>query len=307
LLDIPGQRSSHTTATPRGGGVALLLLLPASIFASAALGLPGETAAALGGAGALVALIGWIDDHGHVSPLGRAAVHVAAAAWALYWLGGVDSVRVADAELALGAVGTILTLFGIVWLINLYNFMDGIDGLAGGQAVTAGLTAGLLLWSDGAHGLAFVSLSIAATASGFLVWNWPPARIFMGDVGSGLLGALFAILAVASEKTGALPLTCWLVLLAVFVTDATCTLVQRIFSGQQWYTAHRSHVYQRLIQGGWSHRRVTGAALSINVFILAPAAWCMARYPMLAPYLLAIVYLGLGGVWWWVQSRFPAK
>lgn len=307
LLDVPSARSSHRIPVPRGGGVSLLLVIAATVYAGVALGLAMDIVAGIAGAGVLVAFVGWVDDHGHVSPAKRILVHGCAAGWMLYCLEGVappfqESLFVDQNWAAIAAA-----FIGIVWLINLYNFMDGIDGLAGGQAVTAGVTGGLLLLGNGHPGLGFVSLAVAAAAAGFLVWNWPPARIFMGDVGSGFLGAIFAMLTLASEVTGALPLASWLVLLAVFIVDATCTLVQRLFTGQRWYTAHRSHVYQRLVQAGWSHGKVTISILALNVFVLAPVAWGVAAMPETAPILFGTLFLGLSISWWLLQRRYPSQ
>ena len=307
LLDMPSARSSHFTPIPRGGGVSLLLVIGAAVYAGVGLGLAMNIVAGVIGAGILVAFIGWIDDHGHVSPAKRVLVHACAAGWALYCLGGITTQWREGLFLDQSWAGVAVALFGIVWFINLYNFMDGIDGLAGGQAVTAGVTGGLLLIGNGHPGLGFVSLSVAAAAAGFLVWNWPPARIFMGDVGSGFLGAVFAVLALASEITGALPLVAWLVLLAVFIVDATCTLVQRLFTGRRWYTAHRSHVYQRLVQAGWSHGKVTVSILALNIFVLAPVAWGVAAVPEYAPILFGTLFLGLSTSWWVLQRRYPVQ
>lgn len=307
LLDVPSARSSHVTPTPRAGGIALLWIIGAVVYAVAALGLEAEIAAALMGAGLLVALIGWVDDHCDVSPWVRIVVHIFGAIWAVYCLGGADMISFAAFPWAASGLGIAVTLIGIVWLINLYNFMDGIDGLAAGQAVTAGITGGLLLLAAGHVGLGFVSLAVAAAAAGFLVWNWPPARIFMGDVGSGFLGVVFAILAIAGKITGALPLLVWAVLLAVFIVDATLTLVQRLVTRQKWYTAHRSHVYQRLVQAGWSHGRVTLSILALDVFVLAPAAWVASAIPEYAPILVGTLFLGLSILWWIFQRRYPAQ
>jgi len=307
LLDVPSARSSHYSPTPRGGGISLLLIIGAAAYAGAVMDLAGDVVAAIAGAGFLVALIGWIDDHHCVSPWQRIFVHTCAAVWALYCLRGIDVPWSESLVLSAGWLGIVVIVVGMVWLINLYNFMDGIDGLAGGQAMTTGFISGLLLFGNGYPELGFVSLSVAMVAAGFLVWNWPPARIFMGDVGSGFLGAIFAVLALASETTGALPLAAWLILLAAFIVDATCTLIQRMFTGQRWYTAHRSHVYQRLVQAGWSHGKVTVSILALNLFVLAPIAWYVATVPEYAPILLGTLFLGLATLWWVLQRRYPAQ
>ncbi|HKJ22184.1 MAG TPA: glycosyl transferase family 4, partial [Gammaproteobacteria bacterium] len=135
-------------------------------------------------------------------------------------------------------------------------------------------------------------------------WNWPPARIFMGDVGSGLLGYSFGVLAVAGEHGGGVPVFVWVILLAVFVGDATYTLFKRIIGGERWYTAHRSHAYQRAVQVGMPHRRVTLTVLLLNVTVLLPLAALAARYPALQPWVLVLVMIGAWVMWRAVQRRW---
>jgi Fuc2NAc and GlcNAc transferase len=165
---------------------------------------------------------------------------------------------------SLGMFGTVLGGFAIVWAINVTNFMDGIDGLAAGEVVTVTLTAALLL-AGVSPPLASAAALTGGAALGFLPWNWRPARIFMGDTGSGFLGFVLAVLAIASERAGALPALVWIMLYGVFATDATVTLLRRAWRGDRWYSAHRSHAYQRAVQAGWSHARVTTTLLLVNV------------------------------------------
>ncbi|HEU0298440.1 MAG TPA: glycosyltransferase family 4 protein [Longimicrobium sp.] len=298
LMDVPNERSSHDVPTPRGGGMAIVLTALAAVAALAWLHvLPVRAAAALGGGGLIVAAIGWKDDHGGVGAPARALVHFAAAAWAAGWLGGLPSVSLGREALYLGPFGAVLAVVGIVWMTNLYNFMDGIDGIAGGEAVTAGTIGGALLLAAGEPGLAAAAFALAGASAGFLIWNWAPARIFMGDVGSGFLGFAFATLAVASERAGAVPLLAWVLLLGVFVFDATATLLRRARAGERWHQAHRSHAYQRAVQAGLPHARVSGAVIAINLVLGALAAAAWRRPEWLAPafaagvVLLAALYL----------------
>src|SRR3569623_1799681 len=283
LLDIPNTRSSHQRPSPRGGGLAIAVAFLAVLgLLNAFDGLSISLSAGLIGGGLMVAVIGWMDDHRHVPTRWRLLVHLAAAAWAVYWLGGLSSFNYGDANLPLGWAGHVLAVIGIVWMINLYNFMDGIDGLAAGEAVTVALVAAGLLWWVGATNFALVAASLAAACGGFLWWNWPPAKIFMGDVGSGFLGYCFA----------------------VFVLDATYTLASRVTRGEKWYTAHRSHAYQRLIQLGHPHVRVTSAVMLVNLLVLAPIAWLAVRQPVWT--FVALPGLALMGwfVWRTIQQRF---
>jgi Fuc2NAc and GlcNAc transferase len=298
LLDIPNERSSHSVATPRGGGLAIAGFVVIGLVVGAAAGwIGGRLALALGGGAVLVSVIGFIDDHRNTPAALRLTVHAAAAVWALWLLGGLPWLTVGSVDVHLGAAGSVLALVGIIWSINLYNFMDGIDGLAAGEGTSVGLIAALLLIAAQAPGLALVAALIAAACGGFLAWNWAPAKIFMGDVGSGLLGYLFAVLAISAENMGSLPLMTFVILLGGFVFDATVTLARRIIHGEAWYEAHRRHAYQRAVQSGWSHGRVTTAFVIVNVALGALAAiawawpWTFGPVAAAAVFLLCVPYL----------------
>lgn len=307
ILDIPNDRSSHEVPTPRGGGLAIAISVLGGISAAAAVGwMDTRLAMALGGGGLLIAGIGWIDDHRHVAARWRALVHLTAATWAVWLLGGLESLRFGPTSLPLGLAGSVLAVIAIVWLINLYNFMDGIDGIAGSEALLVGGIGAIFALSAGHPAVATAALIIAAAAAGFLVWNWPPAKIFMGDVGSGLLGYLFAVLALASETRGGPALLVWVTLLAVFIFDATVTLVRRVLHGEQWYSAHRSHAYQRAVQAGWSHARVTGAVIFINL-ALALAAAAAVLHPARLPWVLGLVLALLAAVYLWIERIRPMR
>ena len=254
LLDVPNERSLHRSPTPRGGGLAIVVVTTAGLAILAAVGaIPASLAWVVGVGGALVAAVGWLDDRRGVGAPARALVHTVAAVWAVGWIWGEPTPP------------AILGALALVWAINLYNFMDGIDGLAAGEAVSVGLIGGGLLVAAGDPGLATAAFLVAAAAAGFLGWNWAPARIFMGDVGSGFLGYAFGALALLSHRAGALSLTLWMVVLGVFLFDATLTLLRRIARGERWYQAHRSHAYQRLVQAGSSHGRVAALVIVVNL------------------------------------------
>lgn len=283
ILDMPNARSSHALPTPRGGGVAIVLLVVGGTLLAASVGLLADDVA-LGyvGGGGLVALIGWLDDRRGVHAGIRAVVHAFAAGWAVYWMGGLQSYATGTDVVHLGRIGGLLAVLGIVWATNLYNFMDGIDGIAGGQALCAGVFGGAMLLLSGSPGLAAVAFLLAAASAGFLAWNWAPAKIFMGDVGSGFLGFSFGALAVASENDGGVPLLLWVLLLGVFVVDATVTLLRRTLAGEVPYAAHRDHAYQRAVRSGWSHSRVSGWVVGFNVAlgILSVIAWMRPAHMM---------------------------
>jgi Fuc2NAc and GlcNAc transferase len=290
LLDLPNPRSSHERPVPLGGGLAIVVVTLTGIVLAAWIGyLPVRTAMALAGGGGAIALIGWLDDRHRLAPIVRAAIQVCAAVWALAWLGGFPHLRWGETVLQLGPVGWVVGTIGIVWGINFYNFMDGIDGLAAGEAVMVS-AAVILLLGGPRHDLLVPVALVGGTSAGFLLWNWPPARIFLGDVGSAFLGYLFAVFAVISENSGALTVVGWLLLLGVFFVDATLTVARRIAKGEPWYHAHRSHAYQRAVQAGFSHRAVTLAVLGLDL-VLAGLAWVGVIYPARMP-----AMIGLGGV-----------
>ena len=190
VVDVPNARSSHTVPTPRGGGIATVIATIAVLAVLAVLGrLPVHLFAALAGGGAIVAAVGFIDDRRALSAKVRLLVHVAAAVWALAWLGGLPPLQLGEKVFEFGVGGYLLGLLGIVWTLNLFNFMDGIDGIAGCEAVFMAL-AGAVFSSCGSwdRGLPLIAIVFACGLAGFLVWNWPPAKIFMGDVGSGYHG-----------------------------------------------------------------------------------------------------------------------
>jgi Fuc2NAc and GlcNAc transferase len=305
VVDVPNERSSHRAPTPRGGGLAIVAAVLAGTLAGWAAGVvPGDLAAACVVGGFAVATVGWLDDHRPLPPSTRAMVHLLAAVAALVALCGAPELDLGAARLATGPVASVLAVLGIVWAINLYNFMDGIDGLAGTQVAITGGAGCLLLTLAGRPGVAFVAALLAGAGLGFLVWNWQPARIFMGDVGSGTLGFLLAVVALGSERAGGPPVLLWIMMLGVFVVDATATLVRRVWRGERWYAAHRSHAYQRLVRSGWSHRRVTTAVLLVDV-ALAALAYIGWRWPwtMLPSVGLGLSIVGLSYVW--VERRAP--
>ncbi|KPW84798.1 Fuc2NAc and GlcNAc transferase [Pseudomonas congelans] len=273
LIDIPNARSSHSIPTPRGGGVAIVITF---IMAMAVLGwaghLPSSAFVAIVGSGGLVAVIGFMDDHGHIAARWRLLGHFAAAAWALFWLDGLAPLDVMGWTFDAGPLWQVLAAFYLVWMLNLYNFMDGIDGIAGIEAVTVCLGMSIIYALGGHTGLSWEVLMLAAAAAGFLYWNFPPAKIFMGDAGSGFLGIVLGVLSIQGSWTSPQLFWCWLILLGVFVVDATVTLVRRLLRRERLYEAHRSHAYQFASRHYGRHVPVTLAVGLINLVWLLPIA-----------------------------------
>ncbi|MCJ8168350.1 MraY family glycosyltransferase [Atopomonas sediminilitoris] len=278
LMDIPNARSSHSVPTPRGGGVAIVLAFLAAlpVLALANL-LPWAVMWALLGAGAGVAVIGFLDDHGHIPARWRLLGHFAGAIWALFWLDGLPPLSLFGISLDLGWLGHALAAISLVWLLNLYNFMDGIDGIASVEAICVCLAGALLYCLLGIEGVVqplewVVPLLLAAAVAGFLFWNFPPARIFMGDAGSGFLGITLGVLSLQAAWIAPQLLWSWLILLGVFIVDATFTLLRRLLRGDKVYEAHRSHAYQYASRQYGRHLPVTLVVGGINILWLLPIA-----------------------------------
>jgi Fuc2NAc and GlcNAc transferase len=293
LIDIPNDRSSHSVPTPRGGGVAIvasfLAVLP---VLNSVDWLTTAVCLALIGAGVTVAVTGFLDDHGHIPAHWRLLVHFGAASWGLYWLGGLPVL------MTFGNfpdwLNYVCAAIYIVWLLNLYNFMDGIDGLAGIEAITTCCSGALLVWLVTPDSNAWMLPALLATAvSGFLVWNFPPARIFMGDAGSGFLGIMLALLSMQAAVVEPQLFWAWLILLGVFIVDATVTLLRRIFRGEKFYEAHRSHAYQYASRTLGAHLPVTLAIGAINVCWLLPVASLVALKKLDVIFGLTLAYAPL--------------
>ena len=297
ILDIPNERSSHITPTPRGGGIvftALFLAIAALMPFFFPEDMPLWTS--LLGGGVLIAAAGWIDDRRGLSASLRLAIHALAVLWVLFQLGGMPNLSLGFRTLHLGLFGHALALLGGVWMINLYNFMDGIDGLAAGEAVIVAGAAGILTWGTT---VSLILFALAAAVLGFLIWNRPPAKVFMGDVGSGFLGFVFFVFALFTEKTGTLPLLLWAVLLSVFVVDATLTLIKRARERKPLSAAHRDHLYQRAVLAGRSHKFVTSACLSITLFLCIIVFFFRSQVLLL----FALSYLTLSAAWRHLYSK----
>lgn len=287
VLDIPNERSSHFVAVPRGGGASIVVVfLLTELWLAQKSVISGGMASALAGGGLLIAAAGWLDDHFGLPARLRLLIHFVAAAWALWQLNGNDGMpplHLGWTTWDWGSVGQFVGLIGLVWMTNLYNFMDGIDGIAGVEAVCVGGLGGLLLAWVGLGGIAAGALALMGASAGFLVWNWPPAKIFMGDVGSGFLGFVFGVLAIASARERPWLLWPWLILLSVFIVDSTVTLMRRFVAGERWYEAHCSHAYQHAARSWGSHSKVTLAVAAINVIWLFPLAMGACVWPVAGP------------------------
>lgn len=269
ILDMPSDRSMHEEPMPRGGGAAMAVVSMAALailhFARPEL-LPGHWMIAVVGGGIAISIVGWLDDCYSLGAGWRFLIHLLAGVWACWWL------MPAESPVWLKLPGVLW----VAWAINFYNFMDGIDGLAGGEAVMAGLTGGYLAGRLGLLGPQTIAWVTAAAALGFLFWNWPPAKLFMGDAGSGYLGYVFGCLCIGSGMSFQGGFGTWALLLAMFWIDATFTLLRRIFKGERFWEAHRQHFYQRAVQQGYSHLEVVWF-FSVGNLLLSIATFYLAR------------------------------
>jgi len=287
FLDTPNERSSHAAPTPSGGGVPLFLAFfigLGAVFAAGAL--DGRTYTALAAAAGLLVALGVADD------LRGLSVRIRLVLYTLTCLGAVLYLQ--RDLLAAGELMALLTVplaaVAMLWLLNLYNFMDGIDGIAGLQAVLA-CGGAALLSSD--PGYALFCLLLAAAHGGFLCWNWPPARLFMGDAGSVPTGFLLGGLTLLGAVGGQLNPLCWAILLALFITDATWTLLWRMATGQPFTRAHRLHAYQRLSRHWGSHRAVDLLCAAVLLLWLFPLAWSARKWPEYGLVSVILAYLPL--------------
>lgn len=284
LLDRPGPRRSHRRATVRGGGAGALVAWLAAMLAAPGVASTGWWA--LLGAVGLVAAVGWVDDHRSLPVVPRLVVQALAIALILW------------AFPSAAAAATLIGALAMLWFINAYNFMDGTDLLATGEAIFCAVAIALFCHDSGATVTAWPAWCLAAAMLGFVPWNAPPARVFLGDVGSGFAGATLAGVAWWSWQVGAIAAETLLILGAVFLVDASATLALRMARGEPWLSPHRSHAYQRLARR-WGHGPVAAGATLINVFWLWPAAmlcqrmdeWraviaCAAILPLLAAWLV---------------------
>ncbi len=290
IVAVPNERSSHHLPTPHGGGVPMLLAFTLGLLVAALWVAPWAAPySQLAGLALALMLLGVADDVRSLPVSVRLGAYGLSCLVATLWL---LPPQLAGGALLYGILA-LTTALAMLWLVNLYNFMDGIDGIAASQCLLAAVAAALLSLRSGASDYPLFCLLLAASQLGFLVWNWPPARLFMGDAGSVPTGFLLAGLALLGSVEGWLGISCWLVLLAIFITDASWTLLWRIATGQPFTRAHRLHAYQRLSVRWGSHLRVDLLLAAIFCGWLLPLAWLVQSCPNYAVLLVILAYLPL--------------
>lgn len=290
MLDIPNERSSHSAPTPRGAGIVLVAVCLTAYIVMCATTEHQINWGYLIGA-IIVSAISWLDDVFGLPALVRFSIHAIAAALIIASGGSFNSVSLPfiAAPIDLGWFGTVLTFLWIVWLINAYNFMDGIDGIAGIQAVVAGTAWAILACFAGESIIFGLSAAIAVASIGFLVFNWAPASVFMGDVGSAFLGFTFAVIPLFSDWDRS-AFSSWTLLAGIvfvwpFVFDAVLTFSRRLFKGEPVWIAHRQHLYQRLVQRDYAHSTVS-CIYGLAGALVAAAFFSRFRLPGISDVLL---------------------
>lgn len=279
FLDRPGARSAHSNPTPFGGGIVIVILfLAVSAYAYNQNQIPGREFLALAGA-LLVALTGLVDDLADLDIHWRVPIQFLAAIWVVWCLGDVPAIDFGVFLLSSGLLLNVLAVLALVWLLNLYNFMDGIDGIAASELLFVSLMSLLFAIKGGDEVVTLLTATLLSAGAGFLVWNWPPAKIFMGDVGSLFIGFTLGILALLTMHSGSMTVWTWVILLGIFIVDATLTLARRFAGKQKWYEGHASHAYQNAARQWRSHARVTITVIAINCLWLAPLAWLSVQSP----------------------------
>jgi len=304
IADSPGPRRSHDRVVPRGGGIAIAVAALGCAAAGAASA--GNTVVFICGA-VIVVMLGWLDDRKSLPAGRRLLVQAAVGVGAVALIGPVTAISVGEFEIAGTWIWSALAIPALIWLMNLFNFMDGADGLAASQCVISCSVFATIFVVAGEFELAWIAAALAASTTGFLVWNWPPASVFLGDAGSLLLGWAAGVLALGGVVTGAMSVWLAFIVVSPFVIDATATLVWRLVRGERWYTPHRDHAYQYLLRRGWSHREVLLSWIGLNAVLVAPAAAVVTWRPTLDWMIATVVGLILSGIWCRVHFLHPKE
>lgn len=310
LLDIPNERSLHQTPVSRGGGIIFSLLsgIGFLFFYSDLLKFQFLIGVICAWG---IAAVGFLDDKIRLPAKARLIVHFILSFLAIstfessFW-----------SEFFFGFPSWILLLAGVfylVWMTNLYNFMDGVDGISSVQCIFVSSVMAILCWMHHFSALSLVFSILTACVLGFLIFNWSPAKVFMGDAGSGYLGFLLGFLSLISCERGAVSLPVFFLLMSVYFADSGLTLVKRILEGKSPVQAHREHLYQKLVMGGWSHRQVSLFLLILNFFCAGIVFWIDHQaLDLLSTWGLSLVailfWIGLGlavpAFWSKSQSRY---
>ena len=297
ILDIPNERSSHTVPTPKGGGLAIVIVWYIGISVFFYMGMINRNLYFALLSGLLLAGISFIDDVFDLRPWIRLIVQLLSVATALIFLHGINPVFLFGGSILTTAILYIITILAMIWFINLFNFLDGIDGYASVEAISLALAFYFFTGEN-------INLILIASVLGFLIWNWPKAGIFMGDVGSTQLGFIIVVFGIYFHNEEKLSGIHWLILSAPFWFDATITLFRRWRKKEKLSQAHRKHVYQRLVQSGFSHQRVDIYLCLINI-VLFIFIFISKKYSMLLIPLSAVTLTSMYLITLYADKRKP--
>jgi UDP-N-acetylmuramyl pentapeptide phosphotransferase/UDP-N-acetylglucosamine-1-phosphate transferase len=261
IIDIPNSRSSHTVATPRGGGLAIVLAWYLGLIGLKYLDQINSHLYYALLSGSILAVAGLLDDLFSLKPWIRMLFQILAVTAGLYFINGFNSVYLGSHEIFSPILLTIIAFIGSVWFINLYNFLDGIDGYASVEAILVAIGMYMVINDP-------IFLILIVSVLGFLIWNWPKAKIFMGDVGSTQLGYILVILGIYFNNNKELNIFGWLTLTSLFWVDATLTLLRRWRNQEKLSVAHKKHAYQRIVQFGFTHKKTIIISIFINLFFI---------------------------------------
>lgn len=299
----PSARCSHTIPTPHGGGIAIAAIsIILGVLFSVLDWVPDSSMLAFICLGFVMLILGVWDDFGHVSPKLRLCVHFVIVTIGMWSLPKLPVFSIFGATIDSSAAFLLWPVLVVawVWLINLYNFMDGIDGLAAVQALMLFGGMALNFWYFGYENWAWISLFMLGAVLGFTILNWPPAKIFMGDGGSGFLGFIIGFMMLLSAAQTNLSMWSWIILLTLFIADATTTLIVRFLTGQNVLNAHKQHAYQRLAQRIGRHAPVTLGYGAVMVLVLLPVSVVANLIPHSGPLLFGALFLLASGIMYWL-------
>jgi UDP-N-acetylmuramyl pentapeptide phosphotransferase/UDP-N-acetylglucosamine-1-phosphate transferase len=297
ILDIPNERSSHISPVPRGGGLAIVIIWYIGISVLYYLKYIESSLYFALLSGILLAIISLIDDLISLKPVIRLSAQMITAIASFVFLKGINPVSIPGIEINSLIILSPLVIIGIVWFINLYNFLDGIDGYASLEAIT--IAASMFIFTG-----SLINIILIACILGFLYWNWPKAKIFMGDIGSTQLGFILIVLGIYFHNKSELSIINWIMLTSLFWFDATLTLFRRWRNNEKLSFAHRKHVYQRAVQSGLSHQKTIVLSIGINV-IIASLVFISRKYIFLLIPSFIINMLFLYGITFLIDRKVP--
>jgi Fuc2NAc and GlcNAc transferase len=300
VFAVPNERTLHDGIVPTGAGLVFSVVYLSAVAVAGLVGfVPASTLALFLLGGACITAVGVIDDQGDLSRRVRLGVHVALAIGTLVVLGGVPAIDVLEWTLRPGVVGTAIAVFVLTWFVSLYNFMDGVDGMAASGTLFFTLFGGIFVYLQGRADLALFFSVLAGAMLGFLVFNWPPARVFMGDTGSGFLGFVVYALALMTIVEGVMSYWTWTILLGYYLTDTGLTVLLRLKrEGKDFYKTHRQHAYQNLARVWQSHLAITGLVNAIHAGWLFPLALWSVFQPNVAPLLAFLALAPIAAFVW---------